>query len=594
MTSQLTDGSIPKIFKNEECVHPILQVTDLEETHSKSKDKETVRYRLKLSDGKFYLLATLNRQLNEMVINEEIKNFSFIKLLNYQKTVIKNTDFLLVSNLESVSTETAKIGEPTQFTNETEENEIEIEKEHEQEQETGKEQEQTTFKTQPLETGITLLRNLNTYNKNWKIKVRVTNKTEPKIYNKNGKQGQVMYVTLVDSNGDEMRATMFNDNVTKFNKVLQVSKCYYISGGMLKPADRRFSSIQSDYEINFNNYTTITLCTNTSDLPKEAYHYKKLSEIEKTQNGMKIDVLGIIAEVGELIEVKSRTGMQLKKRECILADQYMRISCNFWGEIAEKNTFPDNPVIILKGANVGEYLNKKNISASSSVRIILDPEINEAQEIRDWWYRGGGKKNQEQLGKTIGKSFSSNTNWIENDRDPLSNILNLNLGGGEKADYITSKVTITHILHDENNPVCYPSCTFENCTKKVTLQGSHWVGEKCNHRVQKPNYRYNPKIRLTDSSSSIYATAFNQICEDILGAKAEHIETLKQQGRNDEFNEIFNKAVPLEGLARIRITESEYEGKTFKRSILSSFKPITDYVLESKKLIQQINKISEN
>ncbi|KAJ6243662.1 replication protein a 70 kda DNA-binding subunit a [Anaeramoeba flamelloides] len=590
MASQLTDGSISKIFKNEECVHPILQVIDLEETHSKNQDEETVRYRLKLSDGKFYLLATLNRQLNEMVINEEIKDFSFVKLLNYQKTVIKNTDFLLVSNLESVSTQTEKIGEPTQLTNETEENEIEIEKEQEQEQE----KEQTTFRTQPLETGITLLRNLNTYNKNWKIKVRVTNKTEPKIYNTNGKQGQVMYVNFIDSNGDEMRATMFNDIVTKFNKVLQVSKCYYISGGRLKPADRRFSSIQSDYEINFNNFTTITLCTNTSDLPKEAYHYKKLSEIKKTQNGMKIDVLGIIAEVGDLIEVKSRTGKQLKKRECVLADQYLRISCNFWGEAAEKNTFTDNPVVILKGANVGEYLNKKNLSASSSARIILEPEINEAQEIRDWWYRGGGKKTQEQLGKTIGKTFGGNTSWIESDRDPLCNINNLNLGIGEKADYITAKVTITHILHDDNNPVCYPSCTFENCTKKVTLQGSHWVGEKCNHKIQKPSYRYNSKIRLTDSTNSIYATAFNETCERILGFKAEDVETLKQQGRDDEFNDVFNKAVPLEGLARIRITENEYEGKTFKRLILSNFKPITDYVFESKKLIEQINKINEN
>ncbi|KAJ3440667.1 replication protein a 70 kda DNA-binding subunit a [Anaeramoeba flamelloides] len=586
MASQLTEGSIPKIFKNEECVQPILQVIDLEETHSKNKDEDTVRYRLKLSDGKFYLLATLNRQLNEMVINEEIKDFSFVELLNYQKTVIKNTDFLLVSNLESVSNQTEKIGEPTKFTNETQENEIEIEKEEE------KEKEQTTFKTQPLETGITLLRNLNTYNKNWKIKVRVTNKAEPKTYNTNGKEGKVMYVTVIDSNGDEMRATMFNDYVTKFNKVLQVSKCYYISGGRLKPSDRRFSSIQSDYEINFNNSTKMTLCTNTSDLPKEAYHYKKLSEIEKTQNGMKIDVLAIVAEVGDLMEVKSRTGTQLKKRECILADQYLRISCNFWGEAAEKNTFSDNPVIIIKGANVGEYLNKKNLSASRSARIILDPEINEAQEIRDWWYRGGGKKTQEQLGKTIGKSFGGYTNWIENDRDPLSNINDLNLGIGQKADYITAKVTITRVLRDLSNPVCYPACNFENCNKKVTLQGSHWVGEKCNHRIKKPTYRYNAKIRLSDPTNSIYATGFNDTCERILGVNAEEIETLKQQGRNDEYKAVFDKAVPLEGLARIRITENEYEGKTFKRLILSNFKPITDYVLESKKLIEQINKIN--
>ena len=58
---------------------------------------------------------------------------------------------------------------------------------------------------------------------------------------------------------------------------------YYVSRATLKTANKQFSSVKNDYEMTFNNDTSIELCTEDVDLPTMTFEFLKIDELEKRQ-----------------------------------------------------------------------------------------------------------------------------------------------------------------------------------------------------------------------------------------------------------------------------------------------------------------------
>ena len=63
---------------------------------------------------------------------------------------------------------------------------------------------------------------------------------------------------FVDSFGDMILATAFNDEIDQFEPLLEEGKVYLISKAIVKISNTRFTSIKTDYCLSLSKYTQIS------------------------------------------------------------------------------------------------------------------------------------------------------------------------------------------------------------------------------------------------------------------------------------------------------------------------------------------------
>jgi hypothetical protein len=97
---------------------------------------------------------------------------------------------------------------------------------------------------------------LSPYQNKWTIKARVAHKSDIKHYSNQRGEGKLFNVTFMDETG-EIRATGFNEAVDNFYEVLQEGKVYFISRARVNIAKKQFSNVNNDYEIMFEQHTEI-------------------------------------------------------------------------------------------------------------------------------------------------------------------------------------------------------------------------------------------------------------------------------------------------------------------------------------------------
>jgi len=92
----------------------------------------------------------------------------------------------------------------------------------------------------------------------WTIKVRVTSKSDIKTWNNDRGNGSLFKIDLLDDAGGEISAAFFKEAVTRFYDTVSVGNVYFMSGGRVKLADKRYSAGR-DYEINFDDKASIVM-----------------------------------------------------------------------------------------------------------------------------------------------------------------------------------------------------------------------------------------------------------------------------------------------------------------------------------------------
>ena len=58
---------------------------------------------------------------------------------------------------------------------------------------------------------------------------------------------------------------------------------YYISKATLKPADKRYSSVNNDYEMTFNQETQVQYCEEEGNLPTMKFNFVSIDQLESHQ-----------------------------------------------------------------------------------------------------------------------------------------------------------------------------------------------------------------------------------------------------------------------------------------------------------------------
>ena len=98
------------------------------------------------------------------------------------------------------------------------------------------------------------LKALSTFTRDWTIQARVSSKSDKRSTLKGG---SLLKICLVDIYGTQIEGTFFNDAADHFDKLIQVNKVYLFSKGVVKMANKKFTSINNDFCIVFEQNSNI-------------------------------------------------------------------------------------------------------------------------------------------------------------------------------------------------------------------------------------------------------------------------------------------------------------------------------------------------
>lgn len=130
----------------------------------------------------------------------------------------------------------------------------------------------------------TPIKHLNTYTMDWKIKARVTKKHEKKTLPRNGSELIILNIDLMDKEGSQIQATFFNEAAERFNGMISEDHVYLFSGGVLKVANKKFTSIKNEYSLTFDQNSEIIEVNDDDNIKREAFSFSTLAQIKTMPN----------------------------------------------------------------------------------------------------------------------------------------------------------------------------------------------------------------------------------------------------------------------------------------------------------------------
>lgn len=436
--------------------------------------------------------------------------------------------------------------------------------------------------TQPISS-------LNPYSNRWTIKVRVTSKAPMRTWSNARGEGKLFSVDLLDDQGDEIRATFFKDAADKFYDVLREDGVYIMSGGKLKLANKKFTSIRNDYEITFDERSVIQPAEDDTRIKKMMFNFTKFSELESLPPNTTVDALGVIKEATPAVRIATRRGDEVSKRDLTLVDETARtITLTLWAERAEQDDskFMD-AIIAVKGCKLSEF-GGRSLSCNAGTSVELNPDVPEAHSLRAWWDAEGSSAAVQSLTERKGGG-----SWNVEKRLRLSDIRERDLGKTEKGDYITVKATVNFLNH-ERDP-WYEACPSKpapgerKCQKKVVrdMTGDSWHCERCDKSFDSCDYRYVLSISAMDDTGSHWMSLFNEEAQRLLGGvPASELVKLKESSPA-EYEHVFSEANFQELLFRLKVKEEMMnDDARIKISVMSTKK--MDYAQESRELLAAI------
>ena len=237
----------------------------------------------------------------------------------------------------------------------------------------------------PSGAPIAPINSITPYQNKWTIKARVTSKTDIKTWEKASGSGKLFSMDLMDESG-EIRITAFKDQCDKFYEMAEVGKVYYIANCSVKNANKQYSKLNNEYELTFKDNGTFDRCDDDTDVPTINYNFVGINDLGSVSKDSFCDVIGVCKSSGELVDILTKAGKNLTKREIVLMDRSATcVSLTLWGNTAQNFDGVGNPIVAAKNAKVSDY-NGVTLSGSE---ILINPDIEIAHELKGWWDNEG-------------------------------------------------------------------------------------------------------------------------------------------------------------------------------------------------------------
>ncbi|VDL86851.1 unnamed protein product [Nippostrongylus brasiliensis] len=415
---------------------------------------------------------------------------------------------------------------------------------------------------------VTPISMITPYINKWRICGLVTSKDDMKTTKARSGSGdmKVFSFELTDKDGASIRITGFNEVAERAYSIIQTDLSYYISGGTVKQANKRFNTTGHDYELSMNSSTEITPCHDPIPKPTLVLKICPLKNIPSHKDEV-VDILAVVDKMEPVNKFISRGGRDCVKRDLQLIDQTATVvQFTLWGEQAEH--FDDHAlgqVISIKGALVKEWNGAFSLSVSSGSKIELSPQLQEVPKLYEWYTSERATTDTKTISTTAGGGDA-----FGRDLRFTCTAFYLNLGNESalpKGRYMTVKAMVTTVKTDN---AIYQSCPNEGCSKKVVDLGSdQYRCEKCDTTSGSFKWNYMVQAEISDCTGYLWVTLFSNVASKLFGMDADKLAELRDQSKARYFK-FLNRVCFKRFIFRINARASTYNVRIRANTLFGS------------------------
>eukprot|EP00930_Biecheleria_cincta_P013526 TRINITY_DN1200_c0_g2_i1.p1 TRINITY_DN1200_c0_g2~~TRINITY_DN1200_c0_g2_i1.p1 ORF type:complete len:461 (-),score=97.71 TRINITY_DN1200_c0_g2_i1:23-1405(-) len=381
---------------------------------------------------------------------------------------------------------------------------------------------------------------LSTYTKGWTIRARVTARGPLRTFkSKNGgEDGKVFNVDVLDCEGGEIRCNFFHKAADLNYEKLQVGKCFKMSKGSLKIANRQYSALSHKYEIVFDKEAVIEEVADDTAIEQVKFHLVDFRSLASKTLPCTVDICGIIVSFKQPMSFTSRDGKELTKREVVLADDTAHsFQVTLWGERAQKEdkAFQENPVVCLKGVTVKEWNNSRFGSLREDGKLVFGDSMPEAKRVREWWSKGGSSQTLTVLSQEGAAGASRAPQGKPADFAQVRQVIDPGhvLKEQEVFTVTCRLVGVQTKKQGEDQPLYYMAC-------QEPKEGN---GLPCNRRVDQSNFcsscnkagkvapRMNLRCKYADYGDSVWLTTFHEGAQRAVNLDATEAKEMESENR---------------------------------------------------------------
>ncbi|XP_074596897.1 replication protein A 70 kDa DNA-binding subunit-like [Brevipalpus obovatus] len=602
---QLSEGVLPRMFQGENVKDPVLQILAVKSiTNQNGK-----RFRFLLSDGIHSCQLCIMVENQKMLESGELEKFAIIRLKQYSINKSNERTVLIIAEPECLvkgADVRKRIGDPQNWDVSEAQPTVATATTASQNDFQSARTESVTLNSsrrngyqaensrrdsfgfsgmnmddQVIDEKLIIpIQSITPYNNKWAIRGRCTNKT-PKRHWSNAKgEGHLFSFTLQDDTG-EIRITAFKMECDRFYDLVQVDKVYLLSKAIAKPANKRFSGENHDYELTLGSDSVLKVGDESdASCPKIKFNFINIKEIEAVPPDTLIDVVGIVRDPGVVSTINSvKTNKEYKKRDISLVDSSnAEIKLTLWHSEAENFSGEVGSVLICKKVKVSDY-SGRTLSTVNSSLLMLDPDVAEAQRLKGWWIKNGGVVNPTQLSARPGEGGDAPCDYLNSiSKEAVSMAPN-------QTKSITAKATIIQA----GRFIIYQACP--TCNKKLTdLQNGFLKCDKCRDEQATGNPRMIYNVCLSDCTGGVWASIFNDDAEKLLGREAKELDQLRQINE-DEFQEVQTSPIFRTYDFRLRCKMETWKEETRVRYTVFGFTEINP-VEYGKRLLNEIRALA--
>jgi replication factor A1 len=559
--SSLSEGVLQEIMvQNRQSDGPVLQIVQIKEISPKPNVPK--RFRIALSDGRHFASAMCSQPMNAEIAKDAVKVHNIIRLSKYTVNETTGKKLIVIMDFELVSAAPTDIlGSPSAIR--------EDERPHPPApapvpaparpppREDPRPRPAAAPARSSAESFISIAA-LTPYICSWTIQAKVVHKTQMTHWSKPQSEGNLFSVTLKDKSGTEIRGTFFKADADKFYPILELDKVYTITGGRVKNENRRFSTVQNDYEITFGSDTRFDEVADDGLIGGRAYKFaESLRDVQGLKEQTIVDVVAVIKEIEEAVDVTTKKGASHRRRLFLCDSSNVQMELTLWDKDALN--FPSDAVgrvVQIKDARVSEF-NGKQLGTTNGTMIDIRATEPKARELERWWANGGDQ----------GRFESASTGGVDggNTWGYLAVINERRLGTKkDNSDYLTFFGQVNEVVITPGRLLYYNACPATGCkNRKVEENGGEMVCKTCGAKVTTARERFSFAFKAADFTGSGIITALGDdaIGQPILGYGAHEWAELTKKEDMEGCKRIVREGWFADFKIKVRVKADDYGGE---------------------------------